>query len=122
MCSINLIRIWKRQRMGYDIIFSMTAEQDLRDIAFNILDVSKSLNIAKAFTAKLRESVDRLSEFPDSGLIPKSRYLINMGYRYIVEGDYLVFYKKNEEKNTIEITSVQNGKQNYVRIIKSRLL
>lgn len=108
--------------MGYDIIFSMTAEQDLRDIAFNILDVSKSLNIAKAFTAKLRESVDRLSEFPDSGLIPKSRYLINMGYRYIVEGDYLVFYKKNEEKNTIEITSVQNGKQNYVRIIKSRLL
>lgn len=59
--------------------------------------------------------------FPESGINPKDRYLINYGYRFIIESDYLLFYKIFEEQKIIRIMGIFNGKQNYIKQLKNKI-
>ncbi|MDR0426324.1 MAG: type II toxin-antitoxin system RelE/ParE family toxin [Clostridiales bacterium] len=107
--------------MSYQIKFTATSEQDLRDIGFHLFDESKSPDIALAYVARLRSCVKHLAAFPDSGSNPHDRFLIRLGYKFIPEGDYLTFYKVAESAQTVYIMAVLNGKTDYVRTLKKRL-
>ena len=107
--------------MGYKIKFTFTAEQDLREIGFYVLDESKNLDTALNHAAKLRSSVKNLDKFPESGSNPRDRFLVNLGYKFIPEGDYLTFYKIDKNAKIIYIAAVLNGKTDYVKILKKRL-
>lgn len=107
--------------MSYEIRFTTNAEQDFRNIGFNILEQSKSLEIALRFQNRLLKCLEQLKIFPESGINPKDRYLINYGYRFIIESDYLLFYKIFEEQKIIRVTGIFNGKQNYIKQLKNRI-
>jgi len=107
--------------MGYKIEFTFTAENDLRDIGFYILDESKSLDIALNYVSKLRSSTRNLDVFPESGNNPRNRVLVNLGCKYLAEGDYLIFYKIDKAAKVVYIIAVLNGKMDYVKILKKRL-
>ena len=53
--------------MNCRVIFTDTAEADLRDIAFYIAKQSKDKNIAIRFVNKLREKCKNLEILPESG-------------------------------------------------------
>ena len=104
--------------MSYRVVLTDTAKQDLRDIAFYIVDESKSVDIAKRFVNELREKANKLTEFPNSGSLPKDRILKSLGYRFLVHGDYLLFYLVDKLHKKVTVMAIFNGKKDYMRVMR----
>ncbi|MCR5456846.1 MAG: type II toxin-antitoxin system RelE/ParE family toxin [Clostridiales bacterium] len=104
--------------MKYKIIFSKTAEDDLREIALYIVEHSNNVDLAINFVNGIRETCKILEDFPECGSVPQDRILVCNGYRFLVYGNYLVFYVHKVEDDSVFILSVVNSKQDYLRVIK----
>ena len=104
--------------MNYEVIFTDTAKQDLKDIAFYIARESKDKEIAKNFLIELRNKTKQLAIFPNAGTFPKDRILKSFGYRYIVYKEYLLFYCVDENAKKVFVMSIFNEKKDYMRVIK----
>ena len=104
--------------MNCRVIFTDTAESDLRDIAFYIAKQSKDKNIAIRFVNKQREKCKNLEILPESGSLPKDRVLVSNGYRFLVHDNYLMFYYYVKEENTVYVNAVFNAKRDYTRVMK----
>ena len=104
--------------MNYEIIITNTANLDLQKITNDVLSVSRSVDITINFIEELKTSLERLKTFPDSGAMPKDRYLLSQNYRFIVYKDYLAFYKIDEESKKVYVETIFNGKLDYTRILK----
>lgn len=102
----------------YSLIFTETARQNYLDIGRYIAEESKSLDIAIKFIQKLQKETERLKNFPNSGFLPKDRFLLSVGYRFLVCGDYLTFYKTNEVEKKVIVYAVINGKRDYNKYLK----
>lgn len=103
---------------NYHIVLTETAKQDLRDIAFYLSEKSGDKKIAIKFVNELREQTRQLILFPESGALPKDRILKSLGYRFLVHKDYLLFYHVDEQKETVYVTAIFNGKKDYMRVMK----
>ena len=57
--------------MNYTVRLTDTANQDLREIAFQIVVKSKDRVIAKCFVGEVRETCRKLDTFPNAGGIPQ---------------------------------------------------
>ncbi len=104
--------------MNCRVIFTDTAESDLRDIAYYIAMQSKDKNIAIRFVNKLREKCKNLEMLPESGSLPKDRVLVSNGYRFLVHENYLMFYYYVNEENTVYVNAIFNAKQDYTCVMK----
>lgn len=104
--------------MSYKVKFTDTAKEDLRIIATYIAEQSKDKKIAINFVNELREKTKALETFPESGAIPDDRILKNLGYRFLVHKDYLIFYHYTPEDNTSYILSIFNSKRDYSRVMR----
>jgi plasmid stabilization system protein ParE len=104
--------------MSYKLKFTDMANEDLRNIAFDIAFQAKDKEVAKNFIQKLCKECKILETFPDSGALPKDRVLRSAGQRFLVYNGYLIFYTTDEEKEIVYILSVFNEKQDYIRIMK----
>lgn len=107
------------QIMKYSVVLTDTSKQDLRNIAIWIAEQSKEIEIAKHFVNELRNACQKLETLPYRGAFPKDRILKNLGYRFIVHKDYLIFYLIDEEEKTVNIMAVFNAKKDYSRIFKN---
>ena len=94
---------------SYNINYLPIAEEDLHSIIDYIMndDPENALNLLLKFD----ESIERLSEFPYLGSIPRDDYLAQMNYRILIVESYLVFYVFIND--TIEIRRIVNGKRKY---------
>ena len=104
--------------MSCRIEFTDTAKQDLREIAFYIAEQAKDKNIAIRFVKELQEKCKILEAFPESGAIPKDRMMKSAGYRFLVYGDYLIFYKYEANENVAYILAVFNSKRDYMKVMR----
>lgn len=75
-------------------------------------------NVSSAYKVKnsLKGAIEKLREFPNSGILSKDKALSRKGYRYLIVGDYLIFYVIL--KSYIEIRYVVHGAMNYKKLIK----
>ena len=103
--------------MVCEIIFTAKAKQNLNDVAIEVYELSKDKPTAVRFVNRLRGAVDRLKNFPLSGKLPVDRTLLSFGYRYLIEGDYLIFYVYDDESHKAYIHYIVNGKTDYIRAI-----
>lgn len=85
------------------------AEKDLNDLFDYIVRDAPSR--AAPFLQKIDRLISRLALFPLSGAIPHDPYLQKKGYRILIVGDYLVFYRC--EKAGIMIYRILHGKRRY---------
>jgi plasmid stabilization system protein ParE len=104
--------------MSYKLKFTDTANEDLRNIAFDIAFQAKDKEVAKNFIQKLRQECKILETFPNSGAMPKDRVLRSAGQRFLTHKGYLIFYTTDEVKEIVYILAVFNEKQDYMRIMK----
>ena len=104
--------------MSYQIKFTDTAKEDLRNIATYIADQSKDKTIAINFVNELRAKVKILESFPESGAIPDDRIMKNSGYRFLVHKDYLIFYNYIPKDETSYILAVFNARRDYSRVMR----
>lgn len=95
------------------------AEDQLRDIIYYIADDSGSVDIALKYLDKIEESIDRLKQFPNSGSIPRYSILKKQGYRVAIVEKHLIFYKVNEENETVIIYAIVDGRREYKNLIWS---
>ena len=64
---------------------------------------------------RLETSISQLQDFPQMGSIPKDDRLRFMGYRMLVEGEYIVFYVVLGD--VVEIRRIFHGKRKYSFLI-----
>lgn len=104
--------------MSFKVKFTDTAKDDLRNIATYIAEQSGDRNIAIRFVNELREKTKILESFPESGAFPDDRIMKNSDYRFLVCGEYLIFYHYTPEDNTSYILSIFNSKRDYSRVMR----
>ena len=101
----------------YKILRTDKAEDQLRDIIYYIADESGDIEIALKYLDKLEEAINQLQEFPNSGSIPRYSILKKQGYRVLIVGNHLVFYKVDEKNKLIVIYAIVDGRREYRNLI-----
>lgn len=93
------------------------AEDQLRDIIYYIADDSGSIDTALKYLDKIEESINRLKDFPNSGIIPRYSILKKQDYRVVIVEKHLIFYKVNDESKTVIIYAIVDGRREYQNLI-----
>ncbi|MGO1468758.1 MAG: type II toxin-antitoxin system RelE/ParE family toxin [Tissierella sp.] len=101
----------------YKIMRTDKAEDQLRDIIYYIADDSGSIDTALKYLDKIEESINRLKDFPNSGIIPRYSILRKQDYRVVIVEKHLIFYKVNDESKTVIIYAIVDGRREYQNLI-----
>jgi len=93
----------------YQIRLLSIAEEDFTEIITYI--AADNPTAAEAIADKIEKNLELLSKNPKLGRIPREEELRNLGYRYIIIQNYLIFY--TIEERTIYIHRILHGARNY---------
>lgn len=97
----------------YQIRFLKAAEEDLTEIISFIAADNPEAGIS--MVDKIEKSIELLSHNPKLGRIPRDEEIRNLGYRYIIVQNYIVFY--TIEDRVILIHRILHGARNYKTIL-----
>ena len=85
------------------------AEEDLRQVYATV--VREAPLRADPFVDRLVDAIESLGEMADRGASPRDPTLRSQGYRFLVHGPYLVFYKVL--RRTVRVYRVLHGHRAY---------
>ncbi len=97
----------------YAIRFLQAAEDDFREIITYIALDNPSA--AEAVADKIENSLSNLSAYPLLDKIPNEEELANMGYRFLIVQNYLIFY--TIEGHTIWVHRIIHGARDYLSLL-----
>lgn len=97
----------------YKVLIYPTAQQDLSDIVEYLNTLSPET--ALKYYDMLTEGIAGLSTLPFRCPRPKDLALAAKGYRYLLVGNYLVFYVV--EDRTVQIRRILYAKGNYQALL-----
>lgn len=99
--------------VSYEIRFLRVAEDDLTEI---ILYIAADRPSAAVKTADhIEQKLKLLSGNPHLGSVPTDDSLAQLGYRYLVVDNYLVFYVIEEE--VIYVHRIVHGARDYSQLL-----
>lgn len=107
--------------MSYQVKFTDTAKEDLRNIALYIAEQSKDKTIAMNFVNELREKTKILESFPEIGSLPNDNVMKSMGYRFLIHKEYLTFYYYDGKQETSFILAVFHSRRDFTRVMRKFL-
>ena len=97
----------------YQVRLLRVAEEDFIEIiSFIAADNSTA---AESIASKIEKNLDLLSGNPNLGRIPREEEIRNLGYRYLIVKNYLIFY--TIEEKTIFIHRILHSARNYKTIL-----
>ena len=96
------------------------ANNDLHDIKEYITTELDNPAAAINIVAKITKSIRTLASFPDKGIPLSSKVKIPNDYRFLVCGNYLVFYR--HENDTVYVIRVLYGRRDYMPILFGNVL
>jgi len=102
--------------MSYRILRTDKANDQLFDV-IQYIAADAGANIALQYLDKLETAVMNLADFPYSGTVPRYSILKKQGYRVLIVERHLIFYKVDEEKQTVMIHAVVDGRQEYRNLV-----
>lgn len=97
----------------YQVRLLRIAEEDFSEIVKYI--GNDNIKVANELANLFEINFDLLSNNPLPGRIPRDEELKNMGYRYLVVQNYLIFYSIGEK--TILIHRIIHGTRNFKDIL-----
>ncbi len=97
----------------YQIRLLGVAEEDFNEIISFIADDNPTA--ANSIADKIEKNIELLSGNPLLGRIPRDEDIKNLGYRYIIVQNYIVFY--TIEERTIFIHRILHGARNYKTLL-----
>ena len=97
----------------YQIRLLRIAEEDLTEI-ISFIAVDNPI-AANTIADKIEKNIKLISENPMIGRIPRDEDIKNLGYRYLIVQNYIVFY--TIEERTIFIHRILHGARNYNTIL-----
>lgn len=97
------------------IEYSPEAVTDLQGIEEYISVELENPQSAEKIVDDIIDKIDNLSELPEIGSPLSSRVDVKTDYRYLVCGNYNVFYRV--EYDTVKIIRVLNARRNFMTIL-----
>ena len=97
------------------IKYSADAKLDLEQIGDYIAETLKSPMAALNTVVNIQDAVDKLADFPLMGTLLAAVVKTETDYRFIVCGNYLVFYRALTE--SVFIVRVLYGRRDYMKIL-----
>lgn len=98
-----------------DIHYSPTALNDLDEI-WTYLSQNLCNPIAAQNTINgIMDAVDMLSDQPEMGVPLYFLSGLNSGYRYVIHGNYMAFYRTN--RTDVYVDRILYGKSDYMRVL-----
>uniref|UniRef100_S0DD98 Putative toxin-antitoxin system protein n=1 Tax=termite gut metagenome TaxID=433724 RepID=S0DD98_9ZZZZ len=88
---------------------------DLQEIKKYITDELDNPIAAKRITAEIIKAMRRLKTFPNSGAPLSPHVVIQTDYRFLVCGNYLVFYRYNGK--TAMVARILHGRRDYLAVL-----
>ena len=98
---------------NFQIRFLKIAEEDFTEIVSYI--AADNPIAADAIAAKIEKNLDLLSQNPQLGRIPRDEEIRNMGYRYLIIKNNIIFY--TIEEKTILVHRILHGARNYKSLL-----
>lgn len=96
------------------VVFSPEARKDLEGIGNYIAFTLRNKSAARSLIGRIRDAALSLSSFPESGT-PLNYAVLNFVYRYVICGNYMLFYHISE--NTVKIDRILYGRRDYLSIL-----
>ena len=98
-----------------DIRFTPEALRDMQDIKAYITEELCSEQAALHTVGRIMKRIGRLADFPELGARLAPVVELEVPYRYLVCGNYLVFYRV--DRGDVQIIRVLYGRRNYMQIL-----
>jgi addiction module RelE/StbE family toxin len=101
------------------IKYSEIAIRDLERIFDYIAEDLKNPTAAFNTVNHIQNTIDKLSDFPHIGTSLSAHYKNVEGFRFLVCGNYLAFYR--DQAGEVYIDRILYGKRDYIRILFGEL-
>lgn len=101
--------------MRVKIRINPVASTDLQEIKEYISE--DSAEAAAKILKDIIEKIESLADFPEMGIMLMYKISLKSKYRYIICGQYLIFYIY--ENNIVSIQRVLHGKRDYMSLLKN---
>ncbi len=101
--------------MTYNISVTAEAKRDLQQIRKYISENLNNENSASKIVGNIIRSIRSLKEFPEIGAPLSARVALKNDYRYLVCGNYNVFYLF--ENQTVTVVRILNARRDYTRLL-----
>ena len=70
---------------------------------------------AKRVVDKLLDRIESLAQLPELGVVPSDDHLQTRGFRVVIEGEYLIFYKVLRRQ--VRIYRILHGRRKYRHLL-----
>jgi len=97
------------------LFISPAAEKDLLEIKQYISEELDNPTSAVKVISQITNRIKDLVNFPEAGIPLSTKIGFETKYRFIVSGNYLAFYRF--EENSVYIDRVLYAKRDYIRIL-----
>ena len=98
-----------------NIHYAIESRRDLDGIWDYIVSELQNLSAAENTVGRIMDDIDQLENYAHLGTPLSAIADIDGDYRFLVSGNYMVFYRKNG--NDIYIDRVLYGRRDYLRIL-----
>lgn len=95
--------------------YAPEAQRDLDEIWDYIAFDLENPAAAAGTVERIMDAIGKLADFPEAGAPLRSVADVDSGYRFLVCGNYLAFYRV--EGNEVYIDRVLYGRRDYLRIL-----
>jgi toxin ParE1/3/4 len=97
----------------YQVRFLKIAEEDFVEIISYI--AADNITAAEDLARKIEKNLKSLAANPKLGRMPREEEIRNLGYRYLIVQNYIIFY--TIEEKSILIHRILHGARNYKTLL-----
>lgn len=97
----------------YSVLFAPIAIEDLRKIRRYIALELCEPETAAALVNRIREEILKLQSFPYSHQLVRDSVMAQLGIRYLIVGNYMVYFRIQENIKTIEVLRIAHERSNW---------
>lgn len=109
-----------QERMKNRIHYSPESRHDLDDIWDYIVSELQNRSAAEHVINRIMDTVDHLKNFAEMGTPLSSIVDVGTGYRFLVSGNYMVFFRV--QGSDVYIDRVLHGRSDYMSVLFKDLL
>ncbi|WP_300764464.1 type II toxin-antitoxin system RelE/ParE family toxin [uncultured Oscillibacter sp.] len=105
-----------KKQMKHKIYYSMESRRDLNEIWEYIASELQNTSAAERVVTDILDAVQQLEDFAELGAPLSSVADVEGGFRFLVTGNYLTFYRI-KSSGGVYIDRILYGRRDYLRIL-----
>ena len=99
----------------YNVHYTAESRRDLDEIWDYIAFELQNVSAAERMVNRIMDDVDRLESHGEMGALLSSIADVESGYRFLVTGSYLTFYRV--QGSDVYVDRVLHGRRDYLRVL-----